>query len=61
MNSTKYNPVANYCFNNGAALCSEKSGGKEQILQAVMLLLGELGREELMKVQEKVTDLLQPN
>ncbi len=35
------------------------SGKQDHILQAVMLLLGELGREDLAKVQGKVNDLLQ--
>lgn len=42
-----------------AAVCSGKGSGKECVLQAVLLLLGELGKEELTKVQRKVNDLLQ--
>lgn len=41
------------------ALCSIKSGGKEHIVQAIVLLLGDLGKEELSAVRKKIDDLLQ--
>jgi hypothetical protein len=40
-------------------LCREKNQGKEHVLQAVLLLLGELGKEELSRVQGRIHQLLQ--
>ena len=38
---------------------NEENTGKGAILKAVLLLVGELDKEELTKVQEKVNNLLQ--